>query len=131
MGVVYAPMSNIIFYGTMGKGAFCSESGAEPRQLKQHKTGISEITETQFNIYSASNWQKKNDRFTASTALMICLIADGKLEHMKNIETSMEWQTGAAHVIAEEVGLKLKLCDTKNILTYNKETFENSCITVV
>ena len=111
MGVVYAPLTDTIFYGTLGKGAFCSESGAEPRQLGQLKTDSFDSSETRYNMHGASNGQRKNVENVTSKALLMCLIADGKLEHMKTIEKSMEWQTAAAHAIADAVGLKVKDCD--------------------
>ncbi len=131
MGVVHAPLTGTLFYGTLGKGAFCSESGAELRQLKQIKTGSFESSEMQFNMQGASHRQRKNVGNVTNTALLMCSIADGKSEPMKTIEKSMEWQTAAAHAIAGAVGLKVKDCDTKQDLTYNKKSFTNSCIAIV
>ena len=131
MGVVYAPLADIIFYGTLGKGSFCSESGAKPRRLgRPDKDSGGGIFEVQNNGSSTLNGLIRNAENHESTALLICLIAAGKSVPKKKIEKSMEWQTAAAHAIAAAAGLKLKVCDTKEELTYNKETFTNSCITI-
>ena len=131
MGVVYAPVTDTIFYGTLGKGSFCSESGAEPRQLGQQNSGCSEPSDKHYKMHTESKGMKKNVVKSESTALLICLIADGELGPMRTIEKSMEWQTAAAHAIAAAAGLKVKFCDTREDLNYNKDTFANDCITVV
>ena len=85
----------------------------------------------QSNMHSASIRQRKNVENVTNTALLMCSITEGKSETMKTIEKSMEWQTAAAHAIVGAVGLKVKDCNTKQDLTYNKKSFTNSCIAIV
>lgn len=125
MGVVYAPLVDTMYYGTVGKGAFCKEYKALPRQLRSKNTFGQRLSESRLVL--SDTWEENPSK---SKAISMCRIADGNAETINRIGTSKEWETAAAHAIIAAVGLKVKYCNMAEELRYNKETFTNDCIII-
>ena len=60
------------------------------------------------------------------SALKICLVAEGRADIYPRFGPTMEWDTAAAHIIANEAGKKLCSIDSGAELCYNKEDLHNS-----
>ncbi len=62
---------------------------------------------------------------SAGSSLKFCLVAEGKADAYPRFGPTMEWDTGAGHIIVTETGKRLIRCDTMEVLTYNKPNLLN------
>ncbi len=72
--------------------------------------------------------QKKYGEITHSyqgSSLKLCLIAEGSADIYPRFTTTMEWDTAAGQAIVEEAGCHIVTADTKQRISYNKESLEN------
>jgi len=121
-GVVYAPVTDTVYYARIGKGAFKMEGAAEPRRLDVRENLGPQVT--------AISAQKKQGPSPASRALAMCLVAEGQADAYACDDPSPEWETAAAHLIATAAGKRVCDCKSKQGLTYNKEDLVSECFIV-
>ena len=133
LGVIYVPVTEKVFYATKGKGSFCIENG-ETRKLQ--KAGI---TDGKISIAASRSHlnedtqafveEKKKDYevnfISAGSSLKFCLVAEGKAHFYPRFAPTMEWDTGAGQIIAEESGATVTQHGSNKALEYNKENLLN------
>lgn len=120
-GVVYAPRSGTLYYAMAGKGAFKVERGGQAVRIHAHDAagGVADPSPGHASTPAS-----------ASTALMLCMLAEGLPGAAQLKHPCMEWQSAAAHAVAGAVGKHMRLCHGNGELTYNKMDWRNDCITV-
>ncbi len=114
-GVVYDPVSETIYYGVAGKGAFKATGEAAPREM----------------VGGAVSTLPPPKVMPFSNALRICLLAEGVTDITPDVRDTMEWHSAAAQPIAASAGKLLRACSTGLEFTYNKPDLAQGCITVV
>ena len=114
-GVVYAPAIDTVYYATHGKGAFKIESGAEPKKLECRDLG--RATQNLGNLRRNDGEGRK--ALPASCALAMCLVAEGEADAFSWPQTAAEWETAAAHAIAQFTDRRVTDCRSRRLLTYN------------
>ena len=62
---------------------------------------------------------------SAGSSLKFCLVAEGKADAYPRFGPTMEWDTGAGHIIVTETGKKLVRYRYNGDLTYNKPNLLN------
>ncbi len=67
------------------------------------------------------------------SSLKICIVAEGEADIYPRLGPTMEWDTGAAHAVANEVGFTIKKygSSTCNGHYYNKINLMNEWFVVV
>lgn len=115
LGVVYAPVSELLYYAVAGQGAF--------KQIKHHvpyriKTKLLDI-ENLVVAGSRSRADHKLQQFLSNmhiktgatpelihmgSSLKICLVAEGTADVYPRIGPTFEWDTAAAHCVLAEAG---------------------------
>lgn len=148
MGVVYVPVLKEMYFSLKGDGAFKAisiEPEMEPSyrfdQLIKVSEKLPKITKRdKFIVLSSrshmnaetdefiSNLKKKHGEIThhyQGSSLKLCLIAEGSADIYPRFTTTMEWDTAAGQAIVEEAGCYIVTADTKQRITYNKESLEN------
>jgi 3'(2'), 5'-bisphosphate nucleotidase len=60
------------------------------------------------------------------SALKFCKLAEGEVDVYPRFTKTKEWDTAAAHLIANEAGCKIVDIGTGEELLYNKEKIENN-----
>lgn len=68
---------------------------------------------------------KRVDIISAGSSLKFCLVAEGKADIYPRFGPTMEWDTAAGQIIAEEAGAVLRRIDADAPLEYNKESLLN------
>jgi 3'(2'),5'-bisphosphate nucleotidase len=121
-GVVFAPVTDTLYYARVGKGAFKTEGAGEPQRLDARETAA-----TQDKTASSS---KIISSMPGSHALAICRVADGQIDSCIVDAPSQEWETAAAHLVATTAGKRVYACTSKQGLKYNKEHLVSECIMV-
>jgi len=62
---------------------------------------------------------------TAGSSLKFCMVAEGRADIYPRLGPTMEWDTAAGQIIAEEAGAEVLAVDNLKPLRYNKESLKN------
>lgn len=115
LGVVYAPVSEVLYFAASGKGAY-KQTQSNPPQLIHTKT-----LDLQHPIVagSRSHSDQRMQNFmhnlenslgvapeliSMGSSLKICLVAEGLADVYPRLGPTSEWDTAAAHCILQEAG---------------------------
>ncbi|WP_087023297.1 3'(2'),5'-bisphosphate nucleotidase CysQ [Thaumasiovibrio subtropicus] len=134
MGVVYGPVSDVVYYAFEGDGAFkiTPDEGTIPISTHRHRQDTRNIAVA---ISRRQNINAITDRLDpawnyhlvplGSAALKSCLVAEGAVDCYLRLGPTGEWDTAATQCIVEEAGGRI-LNTHLNPLSYNeRETLEN------
>jgi len=145
-GLIYVPVTGKFYYALKGHGAYMLSnvnaiSGSfneiiaisERLPILQSPAGEFTIVVSRSHISpkieAYLNAEKKKhpavNIVSAGSSLKFCLVAEGKADAYPRFGPTMEWDTGAGHIIVTETGKKLVRCDTMEVLTYNKPNLLN------
>jgi 3'(2'), 5'-bisphosphate nucleotidase len=133
MGVVAVPVSGDVYFGATGLGVRLRRGGNDillPRRgpVDTSASGLRVVA-------SRSHMNPLTEQFinnldnaalvSAGSSLKFMLVAEGKADIYPRFGPTMEWDTAAAHLIMNEVGMKVYRDDEKGELVYNKENLLN------
>ncbi len=135
-GVVYAPVKEWMYAGSVGAGAFKIEGSGDPVELQCPQIPVSGTLRVVGSLSHSSpemesfiqDQQKKYDdvEFIAmGSSLKICLVAEGAADIYPRFGPTMEWDTAAAHAVIRAAGGSLTAHDSGEELPYNKENLLN------
>jgi len=147
-GLIYVPVTGKFYYALKGQGSYTfslDSSTTIPDSYSEiiafsKKLPLEHRQAEEFNIVaSRSHMNPKTEAYindekgkhpivnivSAGSSLKFCLVAEGKADAYPRFGPTMEWDTGAGHIIATETGKKLVRCDTMEVLTYNKPDLLN------
>ncbi|HUW00469.1 MAG TPA: 3'(2'),5'-bisphosphate nucleotidase CysQ [Gallionella sp.] len=131
MGVVYAPVPDVCYYGAPGAGAFVRRGNAatQPITVKPLAAG-----ETIRVVASRSHSDARTEALlkqlgdyqciSMGSSLKLCLVAEGTAHFYPRLGPTMEWDTAAAHAVVNAAGGIV--CNMAgNELHYNKVDLHN------
>lgn len=132
LGVVYAPVTEEMFYAAKGLGATAVRKG-EQKALKvpSYKTtdsGLRMVTSrSHLNETTAAFLAQYSEPETVAkgSSFKFLMIADGQAEIYPRLAPTMEWDTGAAQIVLEEAGGSVLNHETGKPLEYNKDSLVN------
>jgi 3'(2'), 5'-bisphosphate nucleotidase len=136
LGVVYAPALDICYWSKLGKGTYKDGQKLPLRTEKQRKTykiviSRSHMSEETQTFIDAIDTQKEKKLVSIGSSLKICMVSEGEADIYPRIGPTMEWDTAAAHAIANEAGCCLIEHRNKKTLSYNrKKTLLNNSFIV-
>jgi 3'(2'), 5'-bisphosphate nucleotidase len=128
LGVVTVPVQGTLYYAIQGKGSYkddqpihvsgrsLAESGLRVVASRSH---LSPETEEFINQFENPEIVSKG------SSLKLLMVAEGEADLYPRYAPTMEWDTAAAQVIAEEAGGKVLQKDTTQAVVYNKENLLN------
>jgi len=152
LGVIYAPVLDIVYFAKEGLGSFKLENSksiikelSEETELTTHSTKlpIEQKREHTTVIASRSHMSKETEEYIESlkeevgeveitsigSSLKLCLVAEGTADVYPRFAPTMEWDTAAGQAIVEQAGGKVykieKNKDSIFPLVYNKENLLN------
>ena len=136
LGVIYAPVLEILYYAQKEKGAFKQEKGAITKKLpiysnSNNNNSLKVIVskshynqETKYFVNNLKNQYKRNIEFIyIGSSLKFCLIAEGKADIYPRLAPTMEWDTAAGQAIVKQAGGRVTKFKNKQPLKYNKKNF--------
>ena len=142
LGVIYAPVLDILYYGLLGEGAYrCNEASKKidnfdeltaasrklPIAIDKEYFGVvasrSHMSEeTMSFIESLRNKHQNIEIVSKGSSLKLCMIAEGIADIYPRFAPTSEWDTAAGHAIVNSMGGKVIQADNKeNDIVYNKE----------
>jgi len=132
MGVVYAPDLKEMYWAVKGQGAFLEREGQKTKlqaasfHMKDKGLGVvcsrSHLDEGTKNFIADLN---EPDLVAKGSSLKFLILAKGEAHLYPRLAPTSEWDTGAAQMILEEAGGKIISQETRQPLTYNKESLLN------
>lgn len=134
LGVVYAPALNEMYWAKAGEGAFKDGKKLPLYTAEDRKNYIivasrSHMSEETQQFIDGIETTKSKELISKGSSLKLCLVAEGQADIYPRLGPTMEWDTGAAHAIAQEAGFKLeKYSFEKGYEShlYNKENLLNN-----
>lgn len=135
-GVVYVPAQDKTFYAIENQGAYVVDNIGTPRLLKIRPVAedgtLKVVGSRSHNSKEVDDYveglRKKFDNIefvAAGSSLKFCLVAEGKADVYPRLAPTMEWDTGAGHIVAKEAGAEILNFLTNSELEYNKENLLN------
>lgn len=126
IGVVYIPATKTMYYAQKGHGAF--KNGVKIYNSSTRTNLIAADS----NFHSTKEMDEffKNHNITDirkyGSAIKMCKLAEGEIDVYPRLNGTWEWDTAAAHIIANEGGCKLVDVVTKEEIVYNRENMLNN-----
>jgi 3'(2'), 5'-bisphosphate nucleotidase len=136
LGVVYAPVTGLLYYATRGHGAYKRIEASGPQNIHTRALNLKQPTVAG----SRSHFNEKMQQFmhhlesTAGTApelismgssLKICLVAEGLADVYPRLGPTSEWDTAAAHCVLLEAGGDIVNMSNQSLLYNTKDSLLN------
>ena len=129
MGVVYAPVTDLLYFSSFGQGAFKQVKSDAPSQIHTRPFDIKRLVVAGSRSHSDHNFQHFLHNIHVSTgalpelismgsSLKICLVAEGLADVYPRLGPTFEWDTAAAHCILQQAGGEI-VDETGHTLRYN------------
>ncbi|MCP4123478.1 MAG: 3'(2'),5'-bisphosphate nucleotidase CysQ [Bacteroidetes bacterium] len=135
LGVIYVPVREVLYYAIEGKGTFMRAGGVESKLKLRELEGNDKLLIVASRSHKSEaveayvSEKKKQfrevDYVPAGSSLKFCLLAEGKADVYPRLAPTMEWDTGAGHIIAKEAGAQVLVYGENTELQYNKENLLN------
>lgn len=144
-GIIYVPVTGILYVGWNGQGAYKTESSDENVNWKDLAIEKNKIpfssTDNVFKIVASRSHMSpetedyvkeleskhgKVELVSMGSSLKICLVAEGKANTYPRFAPTMEWDTAAGQGIAEAAGKEFIDWNTKSRMKYNREQLLNN-----
>ncbi len=140
LGVVYAPVKDLLYYASLEAGAFKQEGHQPPVPIRTRGLSFRKVK----IVASRSHLSKEVKQFAASleakanavelismgSSLKLCLVAEGVADLYPRLGLTSEWDTAAAHCIVETAGGVVVDCQN-NPLRYTKKDILNPWFLVI
>lgn len=134
LGVVYAPVKDILYYNTDDKTAYM-ETADEKLQIPNKKFEPSKYTivasrshmsdETKAYMSELEKTHGEVDIISMGSSFKLCLVAQGAAHEYPRLAPTSEWDIGAAHAIVLASGGDVVNFHTRERVQYNKEDILN------
>ena len=133
MGCVHVPVTGKTYFAAKGEGAFMKDGEAAPERIQAasyQKTdkGLRLVASRSHMSAEVEAYVKEFDSpeiVSMGSSLKLLMVAEGKADIYPRLAPTMEWDTGAAHIIVEEAGGSVINHETGTPLVYNKENLLN------
>lgn len=128
-GYVACPKRGDQYYAIQDRGAFknrerihCSKKKSNIIRVVASKSHMNKETESYIKCLSKLS---KVETLNIGSSLKFCIIAEGNADIYPRFGPTMEWDTCAPQIIAEESGATVTINQTNKTLNYNKENLLN------
>lgn len=145
LGIIYAPVDDLMYAGRAGKGAwkignasrlagrtetYMAEAERLPREMTRREYTVvasrSHINpKTRAFIRTMRRQHPALETLSRGSALKFCLVAEGAADVYPRFGPTWEWDTGAGHAIAEAAGCRVSVWNQDRPLLYNKQELLN------
>ena len=131
LGVVYAPVLDITWYGSSDSGSFIHKNNESSKiKIKDNENSIVKVVSSRShaNNPKLEEYLKKFKQYELikmGSSIKMCLVADGSADCYPRFGPTMEWDTAAAHSILNALDIQVINLETGRELSYNKEILLN------
>jgi len=113
MGVVYAPVLELLYFAAAGQGAFKQSDNMPPQAIHARKYDAARVTVAGSRSHAGEELRRFLDHMgphvliSMGSSLKICLVAEGQADVYPRLGLTSEWDTAAAQCVLEEAGGRL------------------------
>ena len=135
LGVIYIPVTGIMYYGVVGEGAWKETPDTKEALPIEGERGEGLFTvvasrshmnaETEEYINQLRKNHDKIHLISSGSSIKICLVAEGVADSYPRFAPTMEWDTAAGDAIDRAAGKKVINVETGMSLVYNKDDLHN------
>lgn len=142
LGVIYIPVTNVLYYGIVREGAWKITPSSLPEgrasmieslPLKKSGEGLYTVVASRSHMNAETEeyinqLRKNHDKIqlvSSGSSIKICLVAEGVADAYPRFAPTMEWDTAAGDAIARAAGKHVVDVQTGHPLVYNKEDLHN------
>lgn len=131
LGVVYAPVPDLLYYASAGEGAYKIDKTGAVKRLQTRTFDINKLIVAGSRSHSDHHFQQFLHKLHVTTgatpelismgsSLKICLIAEGLADVYPRLGPTYEWDTAAAHCVLQEAGGEIT-DEEGQLLRYNSK----------
>lgn len=128
MGVIHAPVLNKTYYAAKGEGAFVkTEAGVTAAKVSKPGSVIRVVGSRSHPSPELADYLEQfpqHDMVPVGSSLKFCLVAEGAADVYPRFGPTMQWDTGAGHIIALEAGATVSF-DGISDKVYQRENLRN------
>jgi 3'(2'), 5'-bisphosphate nucleotidase len=144
MGIVYAPVTGMLYFNVPGSGSYRKQNFSETKEdlnafLSECEKLPAVKSESYTVVASRSHMSNETAAFidelkkshgdvtliSKGSSLKICLVAEGSAHVYPRFAPTMEWDTAAGHAVILGMGKQVVNPNTNLPLSYNKEDLLN------
>jgi 3'(2'), 5'-bisphosphate nucleotidase len=124
LGVVYAPVLDLLFFAAKGEGAYRQQGNQPAQAIHARAFDRTQVTVAGSRSHAGERLLGFLDRIgphlliSMGSSLKICLVAEGRADVYPRLGLTSEWDTAAAQCVLEEAGGRLLGTDG-HVLRYN------------
>ncbi len=131
VGVVYAPVLDRLYYGTLGDGAWRQDGddAARPIQVAARRRQTARVAGSR--SHAGESLQRYLDNLGAhelvsmGSSLKLCLVAEGEADLYPRLGPTSEWDTAAAQAVVEAAGGRVTTLDRQPLRYNTKDSLLN------
>lgn len=135
-GVIYVPAFDKVFYAKKGEGTYLLDENRQPQKLTIRplaEDGVLRVVgsrshrsqEVDDYVKSLEDKYPNIEFVAAGSSLKFCLLAEGKADVYPRLAPTMEWDTCAGQIIAQEAGAVVNEYPEQTELVYNQQDLLN------
>lgn len=128
LGVIHAPVLGKTYFAAKGQGAFLKTAKAvTPIQVSPTHETVRVVGSRSHPSPDLADYLTrfaKHDMVPVGSSLKFCLVAEGAADIYPRFGPTMQWDTGAGHIIALEAGATVNF-DGLNSAIYQRENLRN------
>jgi 3'(2'), 5'-bisphosphate nucleotidase len=136
LGVIYAPVLDLLYYAQKDRGAFKQEKNKKPQRLPIYNHTNNDtlkviVSKSHYNqetkefVDNLKNQYEKIEFINIGSSLKFCLIAEGRADIYPRLAPTMEWDIAAGQSIVEESKGRITKYKTEESIKYNKQNLLN------
>lgn len=135
VGVIYAPVLDLLYFAKKDSGAFVSEKNQPEQKLQVDdlkNPSLKVVTsrshkdeKTQKFVQALSDQDYQIEEVSVGSSLKICYLANDRAQIYPRFAPTMEWDIAAGQCILEEAGGILIDLKSQQPLRYNKDSLRN------
>jgi 3'(2'), 5'-bisphosphate nucleotidase len=110
VGIVYVPVTGVIYYGDREIGAFRQLPGAEPEKISANPKRRHPVQVAGSRSHAGESLKKyltnlgEHEIISMGSSLKLCLVAEGSADIYPRLGPTSEWDTAAAQAVVEAAG---------------------------
>ncbi len=133
LGVIYVPVSGVLYYAQKGGGAFkLDREGTKRLRVSNRREGLVVVGSRSHGTPQLAEYvDRVRDRYgevqfvSRGSSLKFCLVAEGAADIYPRLGPTMEWDTAAGQIIVEEAGGRVVESESGLPVRYNKQELIN------
>ena len=128
LGVIHAPVLHKTYYAVKGEGSFVKSAGAiTPIQVAVPGETVRVVGSRSHPSPELAGYLQQFSRHhlvAVGSSLKFCLVAEGAADVYPRFGPTMQWDTGAGHIIAQEAGARVSFTGIAHQV-YQRENLRN------